>query len=213
MATIAVSAYLPVQGKEAEAEALLKEALEMMKGFGAQGHVNTLVLGGVQNTLSLVTEYKDAEAFGAALDAAYAHTDSQAFIDRGRQVQALVPVCSVSYNEIPGFEVPYDEIRSHGVIVAGLYKIHHGKHAQVHKWMREGKAISEKLDAKVRMLESEASEPHGITATVVYYPNFAEWTRHTTALAADPEWQAYGEKVAGKPPHAEFLRTTVMRVI
>lgn len=213
MVAIAVSTYLPVHGKETEAETLLKDALEMMKGFGAQGHVCSLVLGGVQNTLSLVTEYKDSETFGAALDAAYAHADCQTFIDRGRQAQALVPVRSLDYTELPGFEVPYEQIRSHGVIVEGVYRVHHGKHAQAHEWMREGKAISERLGAKVRMLQSGASDPNGVTATMVYYPNFAAWTRHTAALAADSEWKAYGERVAGKPPHAEFLRTTVMRVI
>jgi hypothetical protein len=212
MAVVAISAYSPVLGKEAEAEALLKEGLEVLKRFGAQeGHVNALVLGGVQNTLSLVTEYKDAEAFGATLDAAYANTGS--FIERGRQAQALVPVYSVEYTEIPGFEVPYDEIRSHSVVVSGLYRIHHGKQAQVLEWMRQGKAISEKLGAKVRMLQCGASDPDGVTATMVYYPSFAEYTRHTAALAADPEWKAYGEAVASKPPHADFLRTTVMRVL
>lgn len=213
MATLAVSAYSPVLGKEAQAAALLKESLEVMKGFGAQGHVSSLVLGGVQNTLSLVLEFENAEAYGGALDAAYADTGSQAFMDRGSQAQALVPAYSMDFTEIPGFEVPYDQIRSHGIIVSGLYRIHHGKHAQVHEWMRQGKEISEKLGATVRMLQSGASDPDGTTATMVYYPNFAAWTRHTAALAAHPEWKAYGEQVASKPPHAEFLRTTVTRVI
>lgn len=213
MATIAISTYSPVLGKEAEAEALMKEGLEQMKGFGAQGCVCTTVLGGVQNTLSLFLEFPDAEAYGSALDRAYAHTDSQKLMDHGRQSQALVPVGAADYAEIPGFEVPFDEIRSHGIIAMGLYKIHHGKQAQVHEWMKEGKQISEGLGAKIRMMQSRASNPDGVTATVGYYNNFADWSRHWGALGTDATWQAYGEKVAQEPPHADFLSTTVMRVL
>lgn len=213
MAVLAVSSYLPVQGKEGDAEALLKEALEMMKGFGARGHVSTLVLGGVQNTLSLVLEFESASTYGGALDAAYAHRDAQAFVERGRGAQALVPAGAVDYWEIPGFELPGDAIGSYGVVALGTYRVHHGKESEVHGWMREGKAISEGLGAKVRMLRSGASDPHGVTATMAYYRNFTEWAKHWSTLAADPKWRAYGEKVASKPPHADFLSTTVMRVI
>ena len=213
MAIIAVSSYSPVLGKEAEAEALMKEGLEQMKGFGAQGYVATLALGGVQNTLSLFLEFPDAETYGTALDRAHAHTDSRKLIDRGRQAQVLVPVGAADYAEIPGFEVPYDDIHSHGIIAMGVYRIRHGKHAQVHEWMKEGKQISEGLGAKIRLLQSRASDPHGITATVGYYRNFAEWAKHWAALATDARWQAYGENVDQQPPHADFLKTMVMRVV
>ena len=213
MAVIAGLTSTPVPGKETEAEALMKKSLELMKRFGAKGHVESLVLGGVPGSLSLVLEYPDEEAFGASLDAAYADRDSQAFMERGRKAEALVPVRSTEYSEMSGLEVPFDEIEGSGVIVMGTYRIHHGNHAKAHEWMKRGKKISEKHGVKVRMLQSSASDPTGETATAVYYPSFTAWRRHLKALAADKEWQAYGAEVAKHPEGAEFLRTSVMRVI
>jgi hypothetical protein len=72
MATIATSTYTPAPGHEAEAEALMKEGLELMKKFGAKGYVARLASGGVQNTLTLFLEFENDAAYGAALDQAYA---------------------------------------------------------------------------------------------------------------------------------------------
>lgn len=213
MALVATSSYRPVLGREAEAEALMKDSLGLMQGFGAKGHVGRLAFGGLQNTLTLFLEFADAEAYGAALDQAHADQESLSFVDRGRQAAVLAPAGAAEYAEIPGFEVPFEEIGSHRVIAIGLYRIHHGKHGQVHEWMKEGKGISEGLGARMRMLESRASDPHGVTATVGYYRDYAHWAKHWSALASDAQWKAYGERVGQSPPHADFLSTSVHQVI
>jgi hypothetical protein len=125
----------------------------------------------------------------------------------------LVPAGAADYAEIPGFEVPYDQIRSQNVIVIGSYRIHHGKHAQVHEWMKEGKALNDARGVKTRVIQSQASDPDGVTATVGYYRSFAELSSHRAALQNHPDYKAYGEKVAKHPPHADFLHAKVMQII
>jgi len=213
MALIATSTYSPVPGREAEAEALMKEGLELMKGFGAKGCVGRLTSGGVQNNLTLFLEFADAKAYGDALDRAYASAESQKLIDKGRKAAVLIPVGAADYAEVPGFEVPYGEISSSAVIGIGSYRIHSGKEGQVHEWMKEGKKISEGMGAKIRIMQSRASDPDRVTATVGYYRTFSEWASHWSALATDSRAQAFAANVAQQPPHADFLDAKVLRVI
>jgi len=62
-------------------------------------------------------------------------------------------------------------------------------------------------------MQSMASDPFGVTATVAYYPNFTDWGKSTEALMADPESQALRAEIMGHDASADFLRTTVLRVI
>jgi len=55
MSAISVMSFTAALGKMSEAQALLKETLQILQRFGAKGNVNALVRGGPPGTLSLVT--------------------------------------------------------------------------------------------------------------------------------------------------------------
>jgi hypothetical protein len=213
MAVIAVNTFTSAPGKQTEAQTLLKEVVEIASGFGAKGQVNALVRGGVQGTLSVVLEYPDTVSYGAALDRTNADPSWQKFLARAQQAQALVPVRSLDYVELPGLEVPHADIASRSVVVATLFKIRDGKQTQSLERIARSKAITEKHGGKVRSLQSIASDPFGLTASVVYYENFTAWGKAGAALAADPEWQAFGAEIRGAQASSDFLRTMLMRVI
>ena len=213
MAFVAVSGFEPTQGKLFEAQSLLKEAAEIVSGLGANTQVASLVRGGVPNSLTVVSEYADGEAYGAGLDALYANEGMQAFIARAVASQALTPVRAVDYVEIPGTEVPYADIASAGVIMATLFVIRDGQQQTSLERIQRSKALVEKHGARSRALSAIASDPFGLTAVVNYYENFTAWGKIGASLAADPEWQAFGAEIRGDNASADFLRTSLMRVI
>jgi hypothetical protein len=213
MSTIGVTTYTAVPGKTAEAITVLKEALGLIKGYGGHGHVSSLVRGGVPGTLSLVVEFADAAAYGAAIDRSNSDKHMQEFLTQAQKAPVLAPVRAVDYVEAPGFEVPYSEVASHTVMVATLFKVHHGKQAESLDRVKRSKAITQKHGGKVRVLQSVASDVFGLMATVAYYANFTAWGKAGTALTADADWQALGAEIMGEHASAELLRTSVMRVI
>ena len=62
-------------------------------------------------------------------------------------------------------------------------------------------------------MQAVASDPFGVTATVAYYDNFTEWGKVGNALNADPEWQAFTAEIRGENASADFLRTSVLRIV
>jgi hypothetical protein len=213
MAVVAVSQFATAPGKAAEAQSLLKEALEVLTGLGAKGSVSTIARGGVPGTLSVVTEFDDIETYGAYLDRVNADRGVQKFMQRAQSSNVLIPLRSVDYNEIPGLEVPYADIAKAGAIHATLFKIKDGKQAQSLDRIKRSKVLLERHGAKVRALQSFASDPFGITATVAYYANFAAWGKCSKALAADTEWQKFGAEITGEQASSEFLRSMLLRAI
>ena len=131
----------------------------------------------------------------------------QKFMQRAQASLALNPLRSVRLQRNPGLEVPYANIAKAGAIQATLFRIKDGKQAQSLERIKRSKALMEKHGAKVRALQSFASDPFGITATVAYYANFAAWGKASKALAADPEWQKFGAEIMGEQASSEFLRS------
>ena len=213
MSAISVNSWTAAPGKMAEGQALIKDALQIMAGYGAKTTLAITVRGGVQGTLTTMTEYADAAAYGASIDKSATDPAWQKFMVRAQQSQALTPVRSADYVEIPGFELPHSEVTSHTAIRATLFTIRDGMHSKSLDRIRQSKTITERHGAKVRALQAVASEPFGLFAVVVYNRNFTEAGKSQAALAADPEWQAYIAEILGKDASADFLRTTLLRVI
>lgn len=213
MAAIAVSVFEPAPGKAIEALGLMKEAQEIIAGLGSRVQVGSLVRGGVQGQLSIIVENDGAASYGAALDKLYADEGFQQFTARAQATQAATPVRSVDYVEIPGCELGFDEIASAGAIMASLFVIRDGRLedslARIQRW----KALTEKHGGKARAMQAVASDPFGVTATVAYYDNFAQWGKVAAALTADPEWQAFTAEIRGENSSADFLRTSLLRVV
>jgi hypothetical protein len=213
MSVIAVTSFTAAPGKIAEAQALLKDFVAIAKDFGAKGHVASVVSGGIPGSLNVNLEYADPVAYGTALDQSNADKGVQKLRERAQQSQALAPLRASTYTELPGLEVPYADLASRSVIVATLFQVRQGKQAQSLERIKRSKKITEKHGGKMRALQSVTSDPFGLTVSAVYYPNFAEWGKAGTALAADPEWQALGAEIVGENASADFLRSTLMRVI
>lgn len=213
MAAIAVSVFEPAPGKAAEALGLMKEAQEIIGGLGPRVQVATLVRGGVQGQLTIVVENDDPASYGAALDKLNANEGYQQFMARAQAAQAATPVRSVDYVEIPGCELAYDQIASAGAIMASLFVIRDGRMQDSLERIQRWKALTEKHGGKARAMQAVASDPFGVTATVAYYDNFAHWGKVGAALAADPEWQAFTAEIRGPNASADFLRTSLLRVV
>lgn len=213
MASISVLGFEPVLGKVAEAVALMKEAQEIITGLGGKVQVASLVRGGVPGSLSVIAEYEDAAAAGAALDQINADEGMQQFMARAQASAVAVPVRSVDYVELPGLEVSFDDIASCGVIMASLFVIRDGRQQESLERIQRWKTISEKHGAKCRALQALVSDPAFLTATVSYYDNFTAWGKIGQDLGADPDWQAFVAEIRGENSSADFLRTSLMRVI
>jgi hypothetical protein len=205
--------FEPVLGKVAEAVALMKEAQEIITGLGGKVQVASLVRGGVQGSLSVVAEYDDTAAYGAALDQINADEGMQQFMARAQASAVAVPVRSVDYVELPGLEASYDDIASSGVLMASLFQIREGRQQESYERIQRWKTLTEKHGAKCRALQAVASDPAFLTATVSYYDNFTAWGKIGQALNGDPEWQAFVAEINGENASADFLRTSLMRVI
>lgn len=213
MSAISVNSWTAAPGKMADGQALIKEAMQIMAGYGAKTTVATTVRGGVQGTLTTMTEWADAAAYGASIDRSAGDPDWQKFMARAQHSQALTPVRSADYVELPGLEKPHSEIASHTSIRATLFTIRDGMHAKSLERIQRSKAITERHGGKVRALQAVASDPFGLFSVVVYHRNFTEAGKSQAALAADPEWQAYVAEILGDNASADFLRTTLLRVI
>jgi hypothetical protein len=208
-----VSGFEPVLGKVAEAVGLMKEAQEIITGLGGKVQVASLVRGGVQGSLSIIVEYEDTAAYGAALDQINADEGMQQFMARAQASAVAVPVRTVDYVELPGLETSYDDIASCGVIMASLFQIREGRQQESYERIQRWKTLTEKQGAKCRALQAVVSDPAFLTATVSYYDNFTEWGKIGQALSADSEWQAFLAEINGENASADFLRTSLLRVI
>ena len=213
MASISVSGFEPALGKVAEAVGLMKEAQEIVAGLGGRVQVASLVRGGVQGSLSIIAEYDDAAAYGAAIDRLNADEGMQQFMARAQASAVAVPTRTVDYVELPGLEASYDDISSCGVIMASLFVIRDGRQQESLERIQRWKTITEKHGAKSRALASVVSDPAFLTATVSYYDDFTAWGKIGQAMGADPEWQAFTAEIRGENSSADFLRTSLMRVI
>ena len=213
MAAISVSMFEPTLGKLNQAQNLLKEALEILTSMGARGQVVSLVRGGVPNTLGILSEFQDVEAYGAGLDRIFSDEGFQQFMARAQEAEALVPVRSVDYAEIPGMEVPFEEIESSGVILATLFKVREGKQEQSLERIKRSKDLFEKNGGKVRAMQSISSDPANLTATAVYFENFTEYGKSSAALNNDPDFQAFSAEIRGSDASSDFLRTSLYRVL
>lgn len=213
MATIAVSVFEPALGKAQEAQTLLKEAQEIVTGLGTQVQIAALVRGGVPGQLTVMAENSDSEAYGAALDKQYADAGYQQFLARAQSSAALTPIRSVDYVEIPGCERPYADIAGAGVVMASLLIMRDGQQVVSLDRIQRWKKLVEKHGARARALQSIASDPAGLIATVAYYENFTEWGKIGNSLTADPDWQAFGAEIRGQSPSSDFLRTSLYRII
>ncbi len=85
MAAISVSMFEPTLGKLNQAQNLLKEGLEILTSIGARGQVVSLVRGGVPNTLGILSEFQDVEAYGAGLDRIFSDEGFQQFMARAQE--------------------------------------------------------------------------------------------------------------------------------
>jgi len=213
MAAIAVSVFEPAPGKTEQALALAKEAQEILIGLGSRVQVATLVRGGVPGQLSVIVENDDSESYGASLDKMYADSGFQQFATRAQAAQAMRPVRSVDYVELPGFELAPSAVAAAGVIMASMFVIRDGRLEESLGRIQRWKELTEKHGAKARALQAVVSDPFGVTATVAYYENFSQWGKIGNALAAAAEWQAFGADIRGKDASADFLRTSLLRVV
>ena len=213
MAVVSLTTFEPVLGKVAEAVSLMKEAQELITAQGANAQVASLVRGGVQGTLSVVAEYADSAAYGALMDKLNADDGWQSFLARAQSAAAAQPIRSLDYTELPGLDLSFDNITSCTVAMASVFRIRDGQQERSLERIQRWKAISERHGAKCRAMSSVASDPAFLTATVSYYDNFAEWGRIGQALDADPEWQAFVAEIRGGEASADFLRTSLMRII
>ena len=212
MAVLSSVVFEPVSGKLGEAQNLIKESVEVIAGFGAKAQALSLVRGGVPFTLALAYEFPDSETYGKAIDAMYADEGFRSFLMRIDSNEALNPTRTADFNELPGLEVPFEDLPS-GVVSVTMFKVRNGKHAQSLERIKRSKAMVEKYGAKMRALQSSSSDPWGVTATLMYAPNFSEWGAIGNKIAADPDWQAFQAEIAGEDASSDFLRPTLYRVI
>lgn len=213
MAVISLTTFEPVLGKAAEALSLMKEAQELIAAQGANVQVVSLVRGGVQGNLSVVAEYADTAAYGALMEKVNADDGWQSFMARAQSAAVAQPVRSVDYAELPGLELSFDDISSCTVAMASVFRIRDGQQELSLDRIQRWKTISERHGAKCRAMSSLASDPAFLTATVGYYDNFVEWGRIGQALGSDPEWQAFGAEIRSGGASADFLRTSLMRIV
>ena len=213
MASISINVFDPQPGKNAEALHLLKEAQEVISAFGARVQVAQLVRGGTPGQNSLIVENDDPESHGALLDKLYADQGFQQFMSRVQAAAVATPVRSVDYQEIPGCELSFQEIASAGVILASLFVVREGKQQQSLDRIQRWKTLMNKHGAKVRALQASVSDPFGLTASVAYFENFSQWGRIGKALGADREWQAFAAEIRGADASADFLRTSLFRIV
>ncbi len=213
MAAIAVSVFEPTPGKAQEALSLVKEAQEIITGLGSRVQVGALVRGGVPGQLSVIVENDDSATYGAALDRMYADSGFQKFVARAQAKQAMTPIRSVDYVEIPGFELAPSAVASAGVLMASMFVIREGKQEESLSRIKTWKELTEQHGAKTRALQAVVSEPFGVTATVAYYDNFTQWGKFGKALNADKDWQKFAAELRGKNASADFLRTALIRVV
>ena len=213
MATIMLSTFEPVLGKVTDAQSILKEGLEIMTGLGAKGRVGALLRGGVPNTLNITLEYADIETYGAAMDRAYADESVQLFLERAQDSQVMNPIHSADYAEIAGLEVPFEDLPETGVVMATLFKVRNGKQAASLERIKRSKALTEKHGAKVRFLQAITGDPSGLTVQAQYYPSLAAWGKAAKTLQADPEWQKFVAEIQGEDASADFLRTSLIRIL
>ena len=212
MAALSSVVFQPVAGKLGEAQSLLRESIEILAGFGAKAQALSLVRGGVPFTLALAYEFPDTEAYGRAIDEMYADEGFSSFLTRLDASEALTPIRTADFNELPGLEIPFEELPS-GVVSVTMFKVRNGKQAQSLERIKRSKAMVEKYGAKMRALQSSASDPWGLTATLMYVSSFTEWGVIGNKVAADPEWQAFSAEIAGEDASSDFLRTTLYRVL
>ena len=212
MASLSTVIFQPIAGKLGEAQSLLRESIEILAGFGAKGQALSLVRGGVPFTLALVYEFPDTEAYGRAIDEMYTDGGFSSFLTRLDASEALTPIRTADFNELPGLEIPFGELPS-GVVSVTMFKVRNGKQAQSLERIKRSKAMVEKHGAKMRALQSSASDPWGLTATIMYVSSFTEWGVIGNKVAADPEWQAFSAEIAGEDASSDFLRTTLYRVL
>lgn len=210
MAIIATSVFQPTPGKIPLAQSLLREADEILESFGAKGQVYQLVRGGVPFSLALVTEYENSKAYGAALDKTYADPGFQNFMERAQETEALIPVRTADFAEIPGMEVQFDDLPT-GAMMVTMFHIREGKIEQSLERIQRSKTLMEKHGAKVRAIRSMASDPWGLTAVAGYYNSLEHWGEVGGRLQADPEWQSYAAEITGNDASSDFLRTTLYR--
>ena len=213
MAYIALTSYAPSQGKMAEAVSILKEGMDLLRSHGARGYVAQVSRGGVPGTLNILSEYTDVVAFGAAVDAGNADPKVASFMAQANAAMALTPIRSVDYMELPGLETPFEAIERCTCVQATVFHIQRGKQAQSLERIQRSKALMEKHGAKVRAMNSVASDPFGLTSVVSYYENFTARGHAAVSLGADPEWSAYVAEINGDTASSDFLRTIVMRVL
>ncbi len=213
MATVAVSVFQPASGAADQALGLMKEGQEIIAGLGSRVQVAMLVRGGIQGQLYVIVENDDTGAYGATLDKLYSNQGYQQFMSRAQATKAATPIRSVDYVEIPGCELAYDQIESAGAIMASLFVIRDGRMQDSLERIKRWKALTEKHGGKARAMQAVASDPFGVTATVAYYDNFSQWGKVGAAMAADPEWQAFTAEIRGASASADFLRTTLLRVV
>ena len=213
MALISLSGFEPVLGKVIEAVSLMKEAQEIINAQGGKAQVLSLARGGKQGSLSVVVENDDAAAYGAALDALNADTGWQSFMARAQAAQAAIPVRSVDYAEIPGFERDFEDVASSRVIMATLGQIREGRGPDALEAIQGWKTLTEKHGGKCRALQSIASDPAFVTASISYYDSFTEWGKTIQALGADPEWQAFIAEARGANGSVDIMRISVFQVI
>ena len=79
---------------------------QIVTGLGSRAQVAMLVRGGVQGQLNIIVENDDPASYGAALDKLYADEGYQQFYARAQAAEAMTPIRSADYVEIPGCELP-----------------------------------------------------------------------------------------------------------
>ncbi len=213
MAVIGLNAFEAAPGKLLEAIGLLKEGQEILGGLGAKTQLMQLVSGGTLSTLALAAEAEDAQSFGARLDETYADAGYQGFVARVVETQALIPTRSLIYTELPGLEVPFDEIADAKALMVTLFQIRDGRFQDSVERIGRAKGIVEEHGGRMRAINAIVSDPFGVTATPVYYPSLTEWGKAGQALANDPRWLEFQLEMRGENASADFLRTSLYQII
>lgn len=163
---------------------------DAMRTTGQQ--VDTLRLmpggGGVPGEMALAMEFEDMAAYAKAVSAGV--TPAMAEAQASMQYSNSAPVRATTWSEIPGLEIPYDDL-PRGVVLTSYSKIAPGKAAEAIARVSKSKEIMTKLGGSIRVMVANLSNPAGIILYGMYHESAEAMAAFGDAMNGDADWQAH----------------------
>ena len=92
--------------------------------------------------------------------------------------------------EIPGNEVPYDDL-PRGFVQVSMIEIHPGKTQEAFADVTKSQAIMKRLGITARTMQAFLADPWPRIAFLQFFESAADWNAKNGALFDDSEWQSH----------------------